>query len=109
MISRKISLGDMRLSAYIDGEWVDMGTVEPALIGVDTNKIKKLDAFNNRGLSSTLHNVEINYTSPIMRKAILEIELNHLLNVIKYTKHSKKLNKAYKRYAKVYEEYLDIK
>ena len=107
---RKTSYGDLVVKMEVDGEWVTVGNAKTVEIKLESNeKIKKLNLYNNfGGISGTLHSVTIDFESPLLKKMRLGAELNHLLDVIKYARHSKKLDKAYKKYAELYEEYLDI-
>ena len=105
---RKSSYGNLVFTTMVDGEPVVIGeakTIEVKIEQSEETKEKKLFG-NVNGFSGTL--TVSNFESPFMRKMRLGAELNHLLDVIKYARHSKKLDKAYKKYAEVYEEYLDI-
>ena len=106
---RATSFGNLVITTVVDGETVVIGeakTIEATIERSEESKGIKLFSNANNGFSGTF--TVSSFESIFMRKMRLSAELNHLLDVIKYARHSKKLDKAYKKYAEVYEEYLDI-
>ena len=100
------------ITTVVDGERVVIGeakTVEATIERNERNEENKgIKPFSSaNGFSGTLSDVTIDFDSPFMKKIGMINELNRLREVIKYANHSKKLDKAYKKYAELYEKYLE--
>ena len=101
------------ITTVVDGERVVIGeaktveaTIERSERSEEDKGVKPFSSAN--GFSGTLSGVTIDFDSPFIKKMGMINELNRLREVIKYANHSKKLDKAYKKYAELYEKYLEV-